>query len=470
MLRRMDGHAFGGAAGWRGRLVAVWAGAGALPLVALGLLLGAPRLDLRWENDPAHFWIVLIAGLASIGLGYAVREAALRRRDARLFLIALAFIASAGFLALHALATPGVLVGGKNAGFVVAPAVGLVVAGCFAALSAIDFEPAASATIIRRSSLLTGALFTVMAAWAAVSLARLPPLSRSFRADRGHGWLVAVAAFGVLLYAGASAGYFRLFRRRHARFVFAVSFSFALLAEALIVIVAALPTSWRISWWEWHLLMLLGFAFVAYSARQEWHEERFSALYLDETLAGVKEVSILFADLQGYTPFSERTDPAGVRTMLNAYFGRLVPLMEQLGGEVHQLIGDAIMVIFNKDGGQPDHALRACRAALALQSEATGIARDHADWPRFRVGVNSGEVATGLVGGESGHRKHGVVGDTVNLAARLEGQAVAGEVVIGAGTYEALPDGAAAERLPELHVKGKAAPVEAYVLRGLGTL
>jgi adenylate cyclase len=81
-----------------------------------------------------------------------------------------------------------------------------------------------------------------------------------------------------------------------------------------------------------------------------------------------------------------------------------------------------------------------------------------------------GEVVVGLVGGNRGHRKHGVVGDTVNLAARLEGQALAGGVVIGAGTYAALPDGVEVERLPELQIKGKAAPVEAYVLRGLGAL
>jgi adenylate cyclase len=452
----------------RKRLVALWAAAAALPLAALALLRAAPHIDERWENNPAHFWLVLGAGLLSIALGYAVREAALRRRDARLFLIALAFITSAGFLALHALATPGVLVGGKNAGFVVAPPVGLLLAGCFAALSAVDFRPAAAAAIMRRSGLVTGVLLGLMAVWAAVSVAEIPPLSRSLGPDEARGPLVGVAAAGVLLYAAASAGYYRIYRRRRARFVFAVSFAFALLAEALIVVVVALSTSWRISWWEWHLLMLLGFGFVAYSARQEWHEERFSAIYLDETLAGVKDASILFADLQGFTPFSEHTDPTGVREMLNAYFGRLVPLMEELGGEVHQLIGDAIMVVFNKQGDQPDHALRACRAALALQRQAAEIARDNPDWPRFRAGVNSGEVVTGVVGGERGHRKHGVVGDTVNLAARLEGQAVAGEVVIGAGTYELLPDGVEVERLPELHVKGKAAAVEAYVLRGLG--
>jgi adenylate cyclase len=471
MLCQMGARAFDerttGQAGDRRHVLAVLA-AGAVPLVVLGILLSAPHLDGHWENNSAHFWIVLIAGLVSTSLGYAVREAALRRNDARLFLVSLGFIASAGFLALHALATPGVVVGGKNAGFVIAPPVGLLIAGVFVAASALDLSPAAGAAVMRHARLLTGAVLALIAAWGVVSVAELPPLSHSLQVDDARVPLAIVAGVGVLFYAYAAAGYYRLYRQRHARLVFAVSFAFAILAEASIVIVAALATSWRISWWEWHILMLLGFAVIAYSARREWHEERFSALYLDETLAGVKEASILFADLQGFTPFSERTPPAVVHGMLNAYFGTLVPLMEKLGGEVHQLIGDAIMVIFGKQGNQPDHALRACRAALALQEQAALIASGHPDWPRFRAGVNSGEVAVGIVGGDTGHRKHGVVGDTVNLAARLEGQALAGDVVIGAGTYAALPDGVAVERLPELQIKGKAAPVEAYVLRGLG--
>ena len=153
--------------------------------------------------------------------------------------------------------------------------------------------------------------------------------------------------------------------------------------------------------------------------------------------------------------------------MLNGYFGQLVPLLERDGGVVHQIIGDAVMVIFNQHGDQPDHAVRAARTALAFQAEATAIADAHADWPRFRAGVNSGEVLAGVVGAESGHRKHGVIGDTVNLAARLESEAPAGGVVIGADTAAALPAGALLERLPPLNVKGKEAPVEAYLLRGL---
>jgi adenylate cyclase len=233
------------------------------------------------------------------------------------------------------------------------------------------------------------------------------------------------------------------------------------------MIAIAWARNWQLSWWEWHVLMLLSFGVIAVAARSEWHEERFSALYLDETLAGAKEVSILFADLAGFTPFAERTSPDDVARMLNTYFDRIIPLMEELGGEVHQVVGDEVMVIFNKAGDQPDHAAVAAHTGAALQDAAEEVAREHPDWPRFRAGVNSGEVLAGVVGGRRGHRKHGVVGDTVNLAARLQSEAPVGEVVLGAETVRRLPPGAVVERLPDLRVKGKAEPVEAYVLRSL---
>ena len=90
-------------------------------------------------------------------LGYLAGEAARRLDDARLFLVSLAFVTSAGFLALHALATPGVLLEKPNAGFVVATPVGLAIAGVFAAASALDLSPEASAAVMRRQWLLRGA-------------------------------------------------------------------------------------------------------------------------------------------------------------------------------------------------------------------------------------------------------------------------------------------------------------------------
>ncbi len=200
------------------------------------------------------------------------------------------------------------------------------------------------------------------------------------------------------------------------------------------------------------LLMLGSFLLVAETARTEWHEERFSALYLDQTLTGARDVSVVLADLSGFTSFSERHDPEDVTAMLNAYFGAIVPLMERERGEVHQIVGDELMVIFNKQGDTPDHPLRAARAALTLVRTAERVAP--ADWPRFRVGVNSGTAVAAVVGGATGHRKHGIVGDTVNVASRLEQAAAPGAVVIGAGTYDRLAAGSVAERLPPLHVKG----------------
>jgi adenylate cyclase len=446
------------------RTVALGMAAVVAPLGVLVVVLAAPDVDRRWENQAAHFWLVLAAALLSLGLGYAVSVAARRRRDARLFLISLAFMASAGFLGLHALATPTVLLG-ANAGFELATPVGLAVAGGLAAASTLELGASRAAAVMRHARLFIGALLGLLALWALVSLAEWPPLDEPLAVEELDGWQLALAGSGVALFGLAAVGYFRLYRRRGAAFVFAVAVAFALLAESMIVI--AWARNWQLSWWEWHILMLLSFAVIALAARSEWHEERFSALYLDETLAGAKDVSILFADLAGFTPFAERSTPDEVAQMLNAYFARIIPLMEELAGEVHQVVGDEVMVIFNKAGDRPDHAALAARAGVALQDAAAEVASGHPDWPRFRAGVNSGEVLAGLVGGRRGHRKHGVVGDTVNLAARLQAEAPVGHVVLGGETVRRLPPGAVVERLPELRVKGKAEAVEAYVLRSL---
>jgi class 3 adenylate cyclase len=442
----------------------MWLAVGGAPLVLLGVLLARPSLDATWENQTAHFWLVLGAAALATALGWALATAARRRRDARLFLISLAFVACCGFLGLHALATPTVLLG-PNAGFELATPVGLVVAGFFAAASSLELSPHRASAVVRSSKLLLGGLVVLMAVWGFVSLAELPPLDTPLGAEQLDGWQLLLAAVGLALYGVAAFGFVRLYQRRQARFVFAFTLAFAFLAEAMIAI--AWATNWQLSWWEWHVLMLGSFAVVALAARSEWHEERFSALYLDETLAGAKDVSILFADLQGFTTYSERHEPEQVAAMLNEYFEPIVPLMEQAGGEVHQIVGDELMVIFGKEGDQPDHPARAAGAALLLQHTAERVSHEHRDWPRFRVGVNSGEVHAGVVGGARGHRKHGVIGDVVNLAARLQSEAPVGGVLIGEETFRRLGTQATVEPLPPRRVKGKEAPVTAYVLHRL---
>ena len=441
-----------------------WVAIVAAPLVLLTVLLASPQIDGAWENHPAHFWLVLGAALVATVLGWGVTAAARRRRDARLLLISLAFIVSACFLGLHALATPGVLLG-KNAGFELATPVGLVLAGVFAVGASFELERERADAVVRAAPALLGGLAAVVLAWAVFSLAGLPPLDDPLAAEQLDGSQLILAAFGVALFGVAAFGFLRIHRRRQERFVLAFALAFVFLAEAMVVI--AWARNWQISWWEWHVLMFGSFILIAFVARAEWHEERFSALYLDETLAGATEVSILFADLAGFTGFSERRDPNEVAAMLNAYFESLTAMMESAGGDVHQITGDELMVVFRKGDGGGDHQVRAARAGLLLQREAERIAHDHDDWPRFRVGVNSGEVHAGLVGGARGHRKHGYVGDVVNLAARLQAAAPLGGVLIGEGTFRGLGARAVVEPLPPLQGKGKSEPVTAYLLHGV---
>jgi class 3 adenylate cyclase len=433
----------------------------AVPLVLLVVAIVWSPPDGSYRSTPAHFWLVLSSSLVAVLLGARMGEAARRRLDGRLFLVSIGFLGAAAFFGLHALATPGVMIG-ANGGFELAMPIGLVLCGVVMAVSSRDLSAQASRTIIAHSRWIAGGLVAVVGAWAAFSLLRLPPLHDPLQAEELDGWQAALGAAGVAAYAVAMIGYARLYRRRRARLLLAVTLAFGLLAEAMIVI--AFASMWRIDWWTWHGLMLSSFALLGYASTREWHEERFAAVYLDGTLAASREASVVLADLQGFTSFSEDRSPEDVARMLNAYFGRLVPLMERARGDVHQIVGDELMVIFNQHGDQPDHGLRAARAALDLQREAEAIAEAHPGWPRFRVGVNTGGVHAGVVGGR-GHRKHALVGDTVNLAARLEANAPAGGVLIGAATLEALPPGALVERVAPLSVKGKGQPVEAYVLR-----
>ena len=424
-------------------------------------MLAAPATDVHWEHHPSHFWLVLITAAVSTTLAFATSGIALKRADARLFLISLSFLAAAGFLALHALATPGVLLDGPNQGFTIATPVGLLIASLFAGWSALPLGPVRSEAIMRRAQLLRGALIGVMVLWAALSLGSVAPLDDPTPIERAHGGLVAVAVLAVIPFAFAAWRYATIAFRTGGALLLAVASAFTLLAEAMVAV--AVARSWHASWWEWHVLMLIAFGAIAYSARQEDAAERFSDLYLDHTAAGKREISVMFADLEGFTTFSEGRDPREVSEMLNAYLRVAIPpIVQEHGGEIDSLIGDAIMTTWGTRGDQPDHARRAVEGALAVQRETCRIADEHPGWPKFRAAVNTGEALVGVLGAESG-RSYTVIGDTVNLAARLESEAPAGRVVIGASTLRAVP-GARVEALDPLRVKGRSEPVDAYLV------
>ena len=174
-------------------------------------------------------------------------------------------------------------------------------------------------------------------------------------------------------------------------------------------------------------------------------------------------VSVLFADLAGFTTFSETRRPTEVIAMLNAYWAVVVPGIDQAGGVIEQFAGDGVMVTFNALVDQPDHALRAARPAWRSSPPRARRRR-----PSGLAGVPRGHQHRA---GGRGHRgccgppQFAVIGDTTNTAARLMSVGGPGDVTIARATWEHLPETRAGTPLGELRVKGRRTPVDAWQLR-----
>jgi class 3 adenylate cyclase len=445
--------------------IAVGVLAAALPLVGLVSLLLRRQLDPHFENYRLHFVLFGLVGAVAFILGYVAGESANRRGDARVLLLSLAFMATGGFMSLHAIGTPGVLFVQDHAGFKVAISVGLLVSAGFAAASAfVDVRPSFASLAIRRRRLLRVGVLATMALWFAWTVADLPPLGGP-NSEAARGSLLAILAIvGTIVFAVSAGRYWLILRGSLSLLPLAVIGCFVLLSEALIGVAVTGERKWHASWWEWHGLIVAGYLLIGFAAYRGWRDERFRQLYLPTTRQRQQDVSVLFSDLVGYTSFAERSTPGQAAALLNAYWGTAAPLItSRFGGEVEKFIGDGVVAVFNRRGDQPDHAVRAAGAALALQQAFGRIGARNPDWPGVRIGVNSGEAVLREVGGE-GLVAYPMVGDTINTGARLESLAPVGGVLIGAKTYEGLPDGTVVEPRTSLRVKGKDEAVDAYVL------
>ncbi len=645
-----------------------------LPLLGLWLLLANERIDIEWHHNPSHFWMIITVAGVNVVLGVMISEASRRRQDARLFLVSMVFLSSAGFFFMHGLATPRIILPIGSLGFDVGQQVGLSVAAAFAFASALPLGEQAAKRVLGSQHFVRAALFGFMLIWGVASLVpELTPLSEP-PAQAPVPWLVWGSIPGVLLYGAASVMMFLLHRRRPSAMLISLITAYALLAESMIAGMS--QRNWHLSWWEWHLLLTLAFVFVAYSAYLQFRREGSSAGLFDSvalsatvrriqrdydqaleelvehvrrgeplaatrmsgkfrltegqaavldragealanerelserlaalvdvsaqtkvglpeqdllasslervrqaygdvkialvadgqtqigsrvyafagddpirrdqllafpltvkgklagvlevpvgrtrqdealaaTLAGqlslslenarlyqelhtlfhqymspdvahalladpaqaelggqLKELTALFADLKGFTSFSEKVTPGEIVEMLNRYHTAAVPCILNNGGTIVQFVGDALLALFNAPATQPDHARAACRAALEMQQAAAEIAeemawkRDDVTWPRFRVGVNTGPALVGNIGSPE-LRGFNAMGDCVNVAARFEGIAEPGTVVIGETTLKQLGRGAKVTPLGQLSLKGKEEPVAAYVLTEL---
>jgi adenylate cyclase len=531
------------------RPVAQWVAVAALlalPVAGLALLLAVPSLDVVWEHHPSHFWLVLSVALVNIVLAVLTSEAATQRNDPRLFLVSLVLLSSAAFLALHALATPGVLLSNPNQGFAIANPIGLILASIFAASSTLPREAGGWGLGPRAQRLLRAALGVVIGAWAIASFAGLSWLSRA-PDEEVPTTLRVLSAAAIALYAFAAFRYLQLFLRRGGMLPSAVAVAFVLLAEAMGAVASA--RSWHATWWEWHVLMAIAFGTILFAARRGYRRERsvtaaFGGLYLERTLERIErrhseaigeltaairqndaltpllerlreqgfsadevavlersarelsrvdtllrryvgpqladrledepgfsrlgghelDASVLFADLAGFTNFSEGRSPVEVIEMVNAYWERAVPVVVgDEGGLVERFAGDAIMVVFNAMGDEVDHPVRAARAAIGMRAATDEIAREHPGWPRFRIGVHTGLVVIGNVGAGD-QRSFAAIGDTTNVAARLQAAARPGQILASRMTVERLSGEFVTTSVGALSLKGKAEPVEAFAL------
>jgi adenylate cyclase len=173
-------------------------------------------------------------------------------------------------------------------------------------------------------------------------------------------------------------------------------------------------------------------------------------------------VSVLFTDIRGFTSFSENNEPEKVVESVNRYFEIATRHIQEHGGYIDKFIGDAVLGVFGAPVARPDHALRSVRAAVAMQREFRHRSGGESRLlDRVGISINTGEAVAGDLGSEA-KREYSVIGDTVNLASRLNALAGPGQIIISGNTYRAAKSDLNVKALGSVKVKGKAEEIETF--------
>ena len=181
-----------------------------------------------------------------------------------------------------------------------------------------------------------------------------------------------------------------------------------------------------------------------------------------------RTITILFADIRGFTQFSERLDPEELVEILNQYLGLAADQILAEEGTLDKFVGDAIMGIFNAPLDQPDHTLRAARAALAMRAALEDFRHGLPEQRhlRYGIGLNVGEAVVGNIG-TAQQINYTVIGDCVNYAKRLQENAHGGQILLSQAAYDNICEHISAQALEPLQVKGRSTPERVYELIGL---
>ncbi len=188
------------------------------------------------------------------------------------------------------------------------------------------------------------------------------------------------------------------------------------------------------------------------------------------TEAERKQITVMFADLSGFTTLSETADAEDVRNLINACFERLGSVATRFGGYIDKFIGDELMVLFGAPQAMEDHASRALHAALQMRQALVAFNTEHTSLRSkplgMHFGINSGLVIAGGMGLEA-RREYTVMGDPVNVAARLAAQAPTGSILVGADTRRLVGPGFEFDARGALRLDGREQPVEVFELTAM---
>lgn len=185
-----------------------------------------------------------------------------------------------------------------------------------------------------------------------------------------------------------------------------------------------------------------------------------------------KNITVLFSDVRGFTAYSEKQQPEEVVAMLNEILSQQVKVVFQYNGTLDKFVGDELMAFFGAPGVRHlnDHALIAVRTAVEIQEKMREL---HTQWGHenrpilnIGIGINTGDMVVGNMGSAE-RMDYTVIGDNVNLAARLCSAAGEGQIIISEATYAQVAEYVVAEKLEPIHVKGKTNPISIYLVTGL---
>ncbi len=182
------------------------------------------------------------------------------------------------------------------------------------------------------------------------------------------------------------------------------------------------------------------------------------------TLKGERKlVTVMFADISGFTALAETMDPEAVRDMMNDCFERLAPVVQKYGGTVDKFIGDEIMALFGAPVAHENDPGRALRTALEMVETLAEFNAERGTELELHFGINTGTVIAGGLGTYE-RQEYTVMGDTVNVASRLGDVSERGEILVGPDTYRLSAPLFEFETMEPVRVKGKAEPLPVYRL------